>query len=287
MKLSDIKMVQRRRLAFIEFHLLWEGEIGRRKLQEQFGISAPQATKDLSTYVSLCPDAMHYDPRQKAYIPTKDFQPIIASAKSDGYLRQLEMHALGYRTLKGSWPSVMPAHEITELPTRTVDPDILRTTLWAIENKSPMVAVYTSMTGSPVEPRMLLPHALANDRSRWHVRAYDVAKKRFSDFVMSRFKSATRCSEQAEAPVDEDWERYVVLQMEADPNAEEMARRAVEYEHGMTNGKLELRVRQAMLSYMLRTYGFVPFKGHDLSAPSALRLSLVEPDIVEAWLGWR
>ena len=287
MKLSDIKMVQRRRLAFIEFHLLWEGEIGRRKLQEQFDISAPQATKDLSTYVSLCPDAMHYDPRQKAYIPTKDFKPLIASPRSDGYLRQLEMHALGYRTSNGLWPSDPPVHEITALPARTVDPDVLRTTLWAIRNKSTMLAVYTSTTGSPAEPRKLLPHALANDRSRWHMRAYDPEKDRFSDFVLSRFKSATRCNEHIESRVDEDWERYVVLQMEADPNTRKADRLAIEFEYGMTNGKLELRVRQAMLTYMLRTYGFVPFKGHDLSAPSALRLSLVEPDKIEEWLKWR
>ena len=42
-----------RRLEFIEFRLYWEGGINRSDIMDQFGVSVPQASKDLSQYQEL------------------------------------------------------------------------------------------------------------------------------------------------------------------------------------------------------------------------------------------
>ena len=39
-----------KRLEFIEFRLFWEGGINRADIIERFGVSVPQASKDLSLY---------------------------------------------------------------------------------------------------------------------------------------------------------------------------------------------------------------------------------------------
>lgn len=39
-----------KRLEFIEFRLFWEGGINRADIMEQFGVSVPQASKDLSRF---------------------------------------------------------------------------------------------------------------------------------------------------------------------------------------------------------------------------------------------
>ena len=37
-----------RRLEFIEFRLYWEGGVNRSDIVEEFGVSVPQASKDLT-----------------------------------------------------------------------------------------------------------------------------------------------------------------------------------------------------------------------------------------------
>lgn len=44
-----------KRLEFIEFRLFWEGGINRADIMEQFGVSVPQASKDLSLYEQKAP----------------------------------------------------------------------------------------------------------------------------------------------------------------------------------------------------------------------------------------
>ncbi len=73
---SDIRAAVRRRFEFIEFSLLWERSIGRKRLQEQFEMSLQQATKDLNMYSDICPDNMVYDTRQKTYVPSVNFRPV-------------------------------------------------------------------------------------------------------------------------------------------------------------------------------------------------------------------
>ena len=50
-----------KRLEFIEFRLFWEGGINRADIMEQFGVSVPQASKDLSLYEEKAPGNLVYD----------------------------------------------------------------------------------------------------------------------------------------------------------------------------------------------------------------------------------
>lgn len=49
-RLEDLSLVQRDRLAYIDFRLYFFGEIGRPDLIERFGVAPAGATRDLALY---------------------------------------------------------------------------------------------------------------------------------------------------------------------------------------------------------------------------------------------
>jgi hypothetical protein len=63
------------RLEFIDFRLFWEGRINRADIMERFGISMPQASKDLSLYESIVPGNLSYDVSAKRYLASSRFTP--------------------------------------------------------------------------------------------------------------------------------------------------------------------------------------------------------------------
>ena len=62
---AALKWGVERRLEFVEFRLFWEGSINRADLVEFFGVSVPQASKDLALYQERAPGNMDYDTREK------------------------------------------------------------------------------------------------------------------------------------------------------------------------------------------------------------------------------
>src|SRR5258706_16455995 len=78
-----------KRLEFIEFRLFWEGGINRADIMERFGVSVPQASKDLSLYEEKAPGNLVYDKKQKRYLAAPGFRPVFLKPEADAYLSQL------------------------------------------------------------------------------------------------------------------------------------------------------------------------------------------------------
>lgn len=64
------------RMRLIDFLLGHYGTIQRAALADYFGISIPQASKDLSVYNKLAPANMKYDAVEKCYRRTDQFKRI-------------------------------------------------------------------------------------------------------------------------------------------------------------------------------------------------------------------
>ena len=102
-----------------------------------------------------------------------------------------------------------------------------------------------------------MPFALADNGSRWHVRAYDRRSHEFCDFVLGRVADARFVDgpiADAERP-DQDiqWNRIVELELVPHP-ANMRNPDTIESEYGMSEGKLVTRVRAALVGYMLRRW---------------------------------
>src|ERR1700722_13797818 len=97
-----------KRLEFIEFRLFWEGGINRVDIMEQFGVSVPQASKDLSLYEEKAPGNLQYDRRQKRYFAALGFRPFFLKPEADRYLTQLGSVSNHVISADETWLSNVP-----------------------------------------------------------------------------------------------------------------------------------------------------------------------------------
>lgn len=280
----EIKPIVRRRFEFIDFQLQWVGSIGRKALQDQFEISPQQATNDLTTYLDLAPRNMNYDPRRRSYVAGPKFKPKFSGGASSGFFLHLEMLHQGYRTEDEIWPIHLPQFDAVAVASRRVDPKILRSVLDAIDSEACLMVRYVSLSSVSESTRTLCPHAIASDGHRWHMRAYDVEKDQFSDFVLSRIETASVSQEECpRSRPDSLWQQIAALKLQADPTLTARQREQIEIEYSMVDGVLELPVRKAMLFYFLRFYGFDPLEmdGKAMRNKSSYRLKILNLEEIE------
>lgn len=286
----NMKMSIRRRFEFIEFQLTWEGAVGRRKLQDQFGISMQQATNDLNAYIDACPNNMLYDPRRKAYVPGPKFRPRLTGGDVSEYLMHLDMLHHGYRRDTEIWVDALPAFDAVSTQTRKINPGTFKLMLRAIRAQSCIMARYVSLSSDDVKPRTLRPHAIASDGHRWHVRAFDFGKERYSDFVLSRLEATEPVDPPSRnVPDDDAWNTRVEIVLKPSTGLKKRQREVLEIEYGMIDGCLRLRIRQAMLWYYLRHFGFNPgdIEGDAFRNKSSFHLIVSNLKEVERCLGRR
>jgi predicted DNA-binding transcriptional regulator YafY len=287
----EIKAGLRRRYEFIEFQLMWEGAVGRPALKEKFDISLQQATNDLTAYSDMVPDNIEYDPRQRTYVARLGFTPRFIKKDASEYLLHLDMLHHGYRSADEIWPAHPPAFDVVTAAARKVEPRTLQFVLKAIREQRILQVSYVSLSSDSDEPRHVLPHAIASDGHRWHMRAYDIEKERHSDFVLSRLDEISLdVVPSRQAPLDESWRSIVELRLCPDPSLSQRRRERLELEYDMENGELCVHVRKAMLWYYLRFYGFDPasrLEDGPMANKSSFHLHLANLEEVEANLGRR
>ena len=66
--MKTCRWFERYRREWIAEMLTIYGFINREHLQKKFGISVPQASKDLQTFMKSYPYAMRYDANRKCYV---------------------------------------------------------------------------------------------------------------------------------------------------------------------------------------------------------------------------
>ena len=241
-----------RRLEFIEFVSYWEGTINRSHIMEHFGVSAPQASSDLTAYQQLAPGNLRYDLSFKRYVASDEFECKLINPDADRYLGQLTALSTHSVEIEDTWLNSAPVADIIPIPTRRVEPIILFGILKAIRSKKSIEIKYQSLnTATPnTEWRRITPHAFASDGFRWHMRAYCHRDNRFKDFLLSRC-SSTRSEAEPGPGVesDEKWSTYFEVRLAPNPRLSDSQKRAIELDYAMQDGHVLLPVRYALLYY--------------------------------------
>lgn len=249
---------QERRLEFIEFRLQWEGRVNRSDLVDFFGISVPQASVDFARYRELAPENAFYDVLERAYITSKIFAPVLLKASTDDYLTRLWAVTSGVEAENSSFLGWRPDTSLVAEPARPVGHDILRSILAATKDQKSVRILYDSISGSGTSCRNITPHALGFNGSRWHVRAYCHERNEFRDFVLGRVREAVL---QGSSPIgpgsDADWFNIIEAVIVPHPDLSEAQRKIVEEDFCMENGRLILRVKEALLFYNLEHLGLL------------------------------
>jgi predicted DNA-binding transcriptional regulator YafY len=242
-----------RRLEFIEYRLYWEGGVNRSDIIEKFGVSQPQASNDLTQYQRLAPDNIRYDTSAKQYQPTPEFNPVYHKPNASHYLVELKSVASDVVTPAELWSGVLPEADVMPIPGRLINPEILRPLLKVIRAGKSVYVQYHSMSDESPDPtwRWITPHAFGFDGLRWHVRAYCHDGKHFRDFVLSRITEIGKIDAARIKPsADKDWHSFFDVMLKPNPKLGQGKMRTVELEYDMSEGKLILSVRHALLYYL-------------------------------------
>jgi WYL domain len=240
------------RLEFIDFICFWEGEINRSDITQRFGISAPQASTDLTAYQQAAPENLRYDLSAKRYIATTEFKPRFIRPNADRYLAQLTALATQVINLDDTWLSRPPEMSVIPIPRRKVDPTILQAILRAIRSRRSIEIEYQSMNTATPAPvwRRITPHAFASDGFRWHVRAFCHRDVTFKDFLLSRCCGTKQEGDPGASPSDDtNWSTFFEVQLKSNPRLSAAQRKAIELDYDMQDGVVTLPVRLALLYY--------------------------------------
>lgn len=62
-----------RRLDYIDFRMMTAGTLRREDIMRTFGVSMPQASKDINEFLRLHPGSLVYDKTAKCYVPCKGY----------------------------------------------------------------------------------------------------------------------------------------------------------------------------------------------------------------------
>lgn len=245
-----------RRLEFIEFRLFWEGGVNRSDIVDQFDVSVPQASKDLTLYQERAPQNAVYDKSAKRYVASDRFEPCFLKPDPSTYLSQLRSVSDGILDRSDAWIGQFPTFDAVPSPVRGVRAEILRSVISAIHRSDAVEARYQSLSRPEPRWRWLAPHAIAFDGFRWHARAFCDTDRSFKDFLLSRILEtrATRSNEIASS-ADRDWHEFVTLEIGPHPDLSETQKKVIALDYDMHGGKTPIKVRKALLYYALRRLG--------------------------------
>lgn len=248
------------RLEFIEFRLFWEGTINRADIIECFGVSTPQASKDLAMYQARAPGNMLYDTRAKRYVAADAFVLRFLDPDPYKYLSQMRAVAEGMLPASDSWIAAMPSADVALTPKREIDIGILRRVLEAVRENQSIEVLYQSMNSARPDPiwRRMTPHAFGYDGFRWHVRAYCHVEAKFKDFLLPRILEVGVKDEPGQSSEhDWLWNNYFDILVGPHPDLTEGQKKVVAKDYGLEIDKTVLSVRYAMLFYVLKRLGLL------------------------------
>jgi hypothetical protein len=242
---------EQQRLLFVERLLFWRGTINRRDLCDHFGISLPQATKDLVAYTTLNAGACQYDVRRKCYVASDRMRRVLCAPD---FSEDMEMVGVAMSDAPEAGEFVLGCSR----PSRLADQDLHRQLSLAACQRACVEVAYWSVRSGESDKRWISPRAFGFDGLRWHLRALCHRDEVFKDFVVGRFQSVGRAKPCLHPDtVDADWLESDTLVIRPSPALSAHQRTALEMDYGMENGSLELTVRRAMRLYTLRRLGFV------------------------------
>lgn len=241
------------RLRAIELIACWEGRLITSQLMDWFGITRQQASSDINRYnAEFNPAALLHDPAVKGYVPSAYFRPVLTSGHMNDYLELIARHG------DQSMAQVLETHPgvvAVQFPERAVRPEVVRELVRACRCGSSLSIRYASMSNPQPRERVISPHTLVHSGFRWHVRAWCHARQAFRDFLLSRIEQPVPCAAEG-VPVAEDqfWNERVTLTLIPNQLLNDEQQALVERDFAMSEGRLQITVRKALVHYTLQRY---------------------------------
>jgi hypothetical protein len=255
MSLETISFSQKQRLAYIDFCLLFKGEIYRNDVIKRFEVGLSAGSRDFSIYKEMAPGNLTYSPIEKRYLQTPGFKPLFEHDARKTLIKLAN-------NISDGFDAIGDLQFPVEAPSQLNVPDIFVVAhlVQAILNNKSVSVIYTSLSSGSAS-RELVPHSIVDNGLRWHVRAFDRKSSSFRDFVLTRISkvkllndSDDKAPQQHEDKLDDhQWQRIMPLQLISHPNNVQFPT-AIEMDYCMSDGVLNLSVRAALAGYLLRRW---------------------------------
>lgn len=270
------------RYRLIEIIVLWEGRLTSNHLQQAFGISRSQASKVINQYkTDIAPGNIVLDKHIKGHVPTENFSPKLTKGDINEYLNMLNTQsdlATNFETLNLEQTNT----EVISPLIRSVKPEFVRPIIQACRENLRFEIEYASLT-SDKDYRNIVPHTLVFNGYRWHVRAYCEKSGQFRDFVLSRITDIYEFVGKSDYSIENDnaWNTSVTIVITPDSRLTPSQKEVIAGDYGMTDYKLEITTRGAMVQYVLQ---FLRVTTEALKAdPKAQQVVIENMDDVKKW----
>ena len=240
------------RLRFVEQSAYWRGTVNRQDLLETFGVSPAQATADLQKFQELCPGVLHYNLKRKRYESRSDMTCRLHEPRFEEALARFLGADLAAPAGLLDAATAPAAVATVVLPRRAAPAAVVRAVFLAVLHGLRLRVRYQSLSGKAITWRWLRPHAFGHDGYRWHVRAWSEESELFLDFVLGRIVEVEWPEQAVDLPEpDADWDTWEELVLQPCTGLSPEQRAAVLSDYAMSDGRLVLRVRRAMVDYTL------------------------------------
>lgn len=256
--ITDIR--QEQRLRYIDMCAYVLGLTNRRQLMNRFDIKEAWSTRDFKRYQQMAENNLVYNNRLKAYSPTKWFSPYYQHDIKD----VIDLIANGtqkivcqpkFSILSGSYsvPGIFPSLSVVA--------PIFR----ALNLEAKVEITYLSRT-SGQSVRTIAPHTLIKTGNFVYVRAYDHKSGEFRSFKLNRVVSSRdsdiTVAENHGKTFDNEWntEIDVIVGINGSPENP----KTIEFDYGLTNGRLAITMRRALLPFFLADWNIAPQDFNDL-----------------------
>lgn len=247
-KMNNIELLSdniRDRLRYIEFSLLYKGEISRSDIMSKFNVKEATATRDIKSYSDLSNNKnCFFDSKTKKNRIKETFQQLynltdeeaLFWLKQETYPNQSSF--ITYRFKRLSLPEQKALAPITT----------------AIMNKLVVQIKYLSLNQGRETIRKIIPHSIMDDGLRTYIRAYDRVRENFITFSTSRIIESECLPEYQIEPIetqdkDTEWNEFIDLIIIPHPKL--LHKNIIEYEYKMIRGELKCTVRKAVAGYFL------------------------------------
>lgn len=248
---KGIGFARRKRLAFIDFYLLFKGSVTRQDIMEKFCVQKSAATRDFNTYKDKAPGNLEYSEQDKRYFKTNAFKPLI-QPNVQGLLIKLAHGIVDvFDAQDDTYITVEAAPQLTlpniELVTRIIQ---------AVLKKRVLDVSYASPTNLG-NVHQLVPHSIFDGGSKWYLRAFDRNASAFNDFELTRLTNVNtlKVDPLETEGMDDDKEWTTLVDLHLVPHSKNVHPGLVKRDFGMKDGVLILEVRAATAGYLLKHWG--------------------------------
>lgn len=274
--------IQQSQFWVIELIAYWEGRLTTTHLRELLGISRQHASSAINRYREEHPGNLRpYRHGDRAHLASDQFERHYISGDAAEYLSRMA-GVINHNTsrLRGYGISSL----VLSHPPRNVSPSVMRPLVHAMREQRRVEVDYGSIANPNREGRIIVPHTFVNTGLRWHLRAWCEKNQGYRDFVLSRFHGQPEVLDTSPHGADDDtaWNTEITLILEPDMRLSTEQKMVLEHDYGMENGKLHLKTKAALASYLLKEMQ-VHTKILD-GRPEAQQLVLVNYDDVKEWI---